>query len=607
MRGSAPNLGDSTFRLVLFLLLMWAALQIVSAAPKDPFTRRISCGARVNVQTPPTNTLWYRDFGYTGGKPGNATRPSFISPKLNTLRYFTLSDGPENCYNIQNVPNGLYSVRLFFALVDDPRLKNEPLFDISIEGTQIYSMKQGWSNLDFQSFVEGLVSISDSSVSSCFHSTGHGDPAILSIEVLQVHNDAYFLGGQSNDRTILRTARRLACGNGRPSFDADLSGNPWGGDRYWEPIQHFGTSGHAISTESSIKLTSASPNFYPEKIYQYAIVSNDDEPDLTFNMDVEPNKNYSIWLHFAEIENQGPDSRVFDILVNGYVAFSNVDIVKITGGSNIAMVLNKTVAVSGRILTVTFHPIQGHSAIINAIEIFEVIPMEFRTSAVEVKTLQTLKNTLSLPVRFGWNGDPCVPQQHPWGGVNCQFNHNDGSWVIDGLDLGNQGLRGYLADAFSMFKYLEKIDLSYNLLNGTIPDSLGQLTSLQVLNLNGNLLSGRVPSALGGRPLHRASFNFTGNEGLCGIPGLPACGPHLSTSAKIGISFGVILAFSVILLCSLCMWKRRQNILRAKKLAAKEAPYAKARTHYVRDVQMTRTPAQDQFRVHADSGSQLLS
>ncbi|KAF3776442.1 hypothetical protein EJ110_NYTH48233 [Nymphaea thermarum] len=430
--------------------------------PSGPFALRISCGARENVNSPPTNTLWYRDFGYTGGKPGKALPPSYISPKLNTLRYFTLSDGPENCYNIHNVPNGLYSVRLFFALVDDPQLKNEPLFDISIEGTQVYSMKQGWSNFDFQSFVEGLVSISDNSVSSCFHSTGHGDPAILSIEILQVHNDAYFLGKQWSGRSILRTARRLACGNGRPSFDADLSGNPWGGDRYWEAIQNFDNYGHPISTENSINITSASPNFYPEKIYQYAIVSNDTYPDLTFSMDVEPNKNYSVWLHFAEIDPriQGAGSRVFDILINGDMAFSSVDIVRVTGGSYIALVLNKTIAVSGRILTVSFHPRQGHTAIINAIEIFEVIPMEFRTSAVEVKTLQTLKNALSLPLRFGWNGDPCVPQQHPWSGVDCQFNHNDGSWVIDGL------------------------------------------------NLNGNLLSGRVPSALGGRPLHRASFNF---------------------------------------------------------------------------------------------------
>lgn len=50
-----------------------------------------------------------------------------------------------------------------------------------------------------------------------------------------------------------------------------------------------------------------------------------------------------------------------------------------------------------------------------------------------VRTLQILKAALGLPPRFGWNGDPCVPQQHPWSGVDCQLNKSSGSWVIDGL------------------------------------------------------------------------------------------------------------------------------------------------------------------------------
>lgn len=50
-----------------------------------------------------------------------------------------------------------------------------------------------------------------------------------------------------------------------------------------------------------------------------------------------------------------------------------------------------------------------------------------------VRALQTLKNALELPPRLGWNGDPCVPQQHPWRGVDCQLNKSIGSWVIDGL------------------------------------------------------------------------------------------------------------------------------------------------------------------------------
>ncbi|XP_058109433.1 receptor-like protein 4 isoform X2 [Magnolia sinica] len=101
-------------------------------------------------------------------------------------------------------------------------------------------------------------------------------------------------------------------------------------------------------------------------------------------------------------------------------------------------------------------------------------------------------------------------------------------------------------------------------------------------------------------------FLPSGNAGLCGIPGLPTCGAHLSTGSKAGIALGAFIALALIFICSICWWKRRQNILRAQKLAARDAPYAKARTHFVRDMQMTRPCIQGQARVAAEIGPHLL-
>lgn len=64
--------------------------------------------------------------------------------------------------------------------------------------------------------------------------------------------------------------------------------------------------------------------------------------------------------------------------------------------------------------------------------------------------------------------------------------------------------------------------------------------------------------------------SFTDNAGLCGIPGLPTCGPHLSAGAKVGIGLGALLAFLLLITCSVCWWKRRQNILRAQQIAGKD-------------------------------------
>ncbi|GAA0153546.1 hypothetical protein LIER_11758 [Lithospermum erythrorhizon] len=618
----------------LFILCFTLLCSVLNARPA-PYVMRISCGARHDIRTPPTNTLWYKDFAYTGGIPTNGSQPSFISPRLSTVRYFPLSEGPNNCYNIQRVPHGHFAVRIFFGSVSEPSFDNEPLFDISVEGTLVYSLPSGWSNHDDeQAYAEVLTFLEDGTASLCFHSTGHGDPAILAIEIMQVDKRAYYFGPEYGQGTILRTHSRLSCGDPRPKFDVDYKVERWGGDRFWNSITTFGQNAdRAISTSKNITKASNPPNYYPEALYQTAITSTDDQPILECIMDVEPNKNYSIWLHFAEIDPSvtKDGQRVFNILINGDTVFHDVDIVKMAGGINSALVLNATVPVSGRTLTITIETTKGSHAIINAIEVFEVIMSESQTLRDEVRALQKLKSALGLPLRFGWNGDPCVPQQHPWSGADCQFDRSTSKWFIDGLGLDNQGLRGFLPDDISKLRNLqsinlsgnsisgpvpaslgsittlEKLDLSFNFFNGSIPETLGQLTSLRRLELNSNSLSGRVPATLGGRLLHGASFNFTDNAGLCGIPGLPSCGPHLSLGAKIGIGFGVCLAVVLLLTCATCWWKRRQNILRAQKIAAREAPYAKKRTHFSRDVQMTLHHSQEHARTAAENGPSLLA
>ncbi|XVE51376.1 hypothetical protein DITRI_Ditri02bG0035200 [Diplodiscus trichospermus] len=594
---------------LLWLLLFFLYLPSSSARPA-PFAMRISCGARQNVRTPPTYALWYKDFAYTGGVPANATPPSFVTPPLKTLRYFPLSDGPENCYSINRAPKGHYTVRIFFGLVTQPEVDNEPLFDVSVEGTLIHSLKSGWTSHDDQVFAEALVFLLDGTVSICFHSTGHGDPAIISIEILQVDDKAYYFGPEWGKGVILKTTSRLTCGTSKPRFDEDYSGDHWGGDRFWLPVRTFGQNAdEPRSTEGRIKQASDAPNFYPEALYQSAIVSTDIQPDLAYTMDVDPNKNYSIWLHFAEIDASitGAGQRVFDVLINGDTVFEDIDVVDMSGDRYTALVLNTTVALSGRTLTITFRPKKGKHAILNAIEVFQIIAAESKTLPEEVRALQALKKALGLPSRFGWDGDPCVPKEHPWSGADCHFDKSGSKWFIDGLNFSGNTIHGPIPSSLGTVTSLEILDLSYNNLTGSIPESLGQLTALRRLNLNGNSLSERVPSALGGRLLNGASFNFTDNAGLCGIPGLPTCGPHLSAGAKVGIAFGTALSFLLLVTCSVCWWKRQQNIHRAQQIAARGAPYAKSRTQFSHDIQLSRHHNHGQARTAAENGPSLLS
>lgn len=264
------------------------------------------------------------------------------------------------------------------------------MFDISIEGTLIYSLPSGWSNHDDErSYLEALIFLKDGTASLCFHSTGHGDPAILAIEILQIDNRAYYFGKGYGQGTILRTDRRLSCGAQTAKFGADYSADRWGGDRFWNSIPTFGeSSDEIISTKKSIKQTSQSPNFYPEALYQTALVSTDSQPDLSYTMEVEPTRNYLLWLHFAEIDSSVTKAgqRVFDILINGDTVIPDFDIVSMAGDVNSAYVLNTTVSVSGRSLTITLKPKKGKYAIISAIELLEMILAESKTLPAESKS-----------------------------------------------------------------------------------------------------------------------------------------------------------------------------------------------------------------------------
>jgi hypothetical protein len=97
--------------LLLLLLHTTARLSSAAAAAEEPIDVRIACGSNQDLYAS-NGFKWAKDFGYTGGSSANLTVKNTLVPMLNTLRYFQISDGPENCYNI-TVPVGHYLIRFF--------------------------------------------------------------------------------------------------------------------------------------------------------------------------------------------------------------------------------------------------------------------------------------------------------------------------------------------------------------------------------------------------------------------------------------------------------------------------------------------------------------
>ncbi|XP_024392179.1 receptor-like protein 4 [Physcomitrium patens] len=604
---------------VAILAVLCSAIMRPFAAAQNggPLAVRIACGSTADSIANETGYVWSKDFGFSGGKGAPTKAVNGIATHLNSLRYFDSLDGPQNCYNI-SVPSGHYLTRFFFTFGETDNAGQEPVFELSLEGTLVYSLAPGWSSYDDNHYGDSLLHITDGSATVCFHRSSHGNPAIGSIEILQLYVDAYNLGSSANLNVIMRTIKRVTAGAAESGYGSRMHADAWGGDRYWATDRTLfapGSPTTMLHTNANISNFGNPPNIYPEAIYQTATTTGP-LSILSYSISVPSNQNYSIWLHFAEIEPGviAPGMRVFDVKVNDDYLFHAVDIVKMAGAPFRALILNKTIPVASNTLKLSFIPLVG-SVSVNAFEVFQIIPREYATLDDNVWALQAIKQSQDLPTRLGWNGDPCVPPVHPWIGVKCSFESVVGAWFVSSLALDQQGVRGQLGDgwvglnhlqslnlsnnildgvipsSFGNLTILTSLDLSHNRLNGQIPASLGQLSNLKQLLLNDNLLSGEVPPELGALPIRGAVLNVANNPDLCGV-GIRSC---TKAYVKLGLMISLVVGLCVLAAGIIFLWRKRKANSRGAQRLPRDAPYAKARTTFVRDVQMARNVLQNHF------------
>ncbi|CAN6445992.1 unnamed protein product [Victoria cruziana] len=298
---------------------------------------------------------------------------------------------------------------------------------------------------------------------------------------------------------------------------------------------------------------------------------------------------YLLWFHFAEIDSvvSKATQRVFDIYVNGNNV-TRIDIFKQAGSFTALRWYYIVKKLNSTEMNVKFMPVIG-PPLICGLENYAMVPLDSATVPSQVFAMKALKESLQVPERMGWNGDPCAPSSwDAWEGVTC---HRDGKngLVISQLDLASQGLKGYISDQINLLTNLvnlnlslnsltgsipqglggshslAEVDLSSNALTGAIPESLGS-SNLQVVLLNDNQLDGQVPERLYSIGVHGGLIDLSSNKGLCGVPTLPAC-PFfwskggLSDWAKIGIGIAclVLLLLLVLFTYMVCIRRGRHD------------------------------------------------
>ncbi|KAI5060277.1 hypothetical protein GOP47_0024697 [Adiantum capillus-veneris] len=555
---------------LLLLAMASFSLRLAMAATATPynFTIRIDCGGSSNF-TNEFNQSWVADRFYTGGiKIELPDDEKFTFTQEKTLRSFPITGGKKNCY-VVDMPNGLYYIRMFFVYDDYDNKTHAPSFDVSVEGTVVFSWgPEAWTedNIKFGAYSDVFAPIEDGEATICFYSIGTDAPLVGALEVVQVDPDCY--NKVLDQNVLLVNYGRFTGGNSSfgagMSAETDLAGRAWDSDLEYT---HSFASRVVLTTNQAIQNANRAPNYFPMHLYQRAHTLSYQDT-LEFLLPIDPKLDYLLWFHFAEIDPKvtAARERVFDIHINDKV-ISNVDIYGEVGKYSAYDIQFTARNLTNATLSVKLVPRVG-SPLICGLENYALLQRDVSTDLSDVKAMQAIKKSLQVPERMGWNGDPCAPSNwDAWEGVTCNLEKANAMLTLTHLDLSSQGLQGSINGEVRGLVHLLTLNLSNNLIKGVIPEGLGssllkvvdlsfnQLSgsiprslsssNLRTVLLNGNRLEGQVPEGLYSIGVIGGYVNLSDNAALCGVPSLPTCSllwesRQLSAGAKVGIAFGVI-------------------------------------------------------------------
>ncbi|KAK4784269.1 hypothetical protein SAY86_018637 [Trapa natans] len=114
-------------------------------------------------------------------------------------------------------------------------------------------------------------------------------------------------------------------------------------------------------------------------------------------------------------------------------------------------------------------PDTQYQPILNAIEFYILLEhLSLPTATDDITAVNDIKKVYGIK-RDSWQGDPCVPKDFIWEGLQCSYDRTP---------------------------RIVAVDLSGNNLSGQIPESFANLPNLKTLNLRGNNFKCSIPVSL---------------------------------------------------------------------------------------------------------------
>ncbi|AEE27878.1 unnamed protein product [Arabidopsis thaliana] len=486
--------------------------------------------------------------------------PFTAQRQLQNLRSFP--EGSRNCYTLIPIQGKgkKYLIRASFMYGNYDGENGSPEFDLFLGGNiwDTVLLSNGSSIVSKE-----VVYLSQSeNIFVCLGNKGKGTPFISTLELRFLGNDnttydspngALFFSRRWDLRSLMGSPVR---------YDDDVY------DRIWIP-RNFG---YCREINTSLPVTSDNNSYSLSSLVMSTAMTpiNTTRPITMTLENSDPNVRYFVYMHFAEVEDlslKPNQTREFDISINGVTVaagFSpkylqtNTFFLNPESQSKIAFSLVRT-------------PKSTLPPIVNALEIYVANSFsQSLTNQEDGDAVTSLKT--SYKVKKNWHGDPCLPNDYIWEGLNCSYDSLTPPRITS-LNLSSSGLTGHISSSFSNLTMIQELDLSNNGLTGDIPEFLSKLKFLRVLNLENNTLTGSVPSELLERS-NTGSFSLRlgENPGLC-----TEISCRKSNSKKLVIPLvASFAALFILLLLSGVFWRIRNRRNKSVNSAPQTSPMAKS-------------------------------
>ncbi|KAI7733928.1 hypothetical protein M8C21_032047 [Ambrosia artemisiifolia] len=410
-----------TIFLLWLLTTSFFSLISTQPSPSPPPLRGylINCGSKTDIQQ--DGIQYSKDEGYTatGTRTALKNTTHITLPILTTLRYFPYGPG-KHCYDFPVTKGAKYLIRTTYYYGQFDGGTHPPVFDQIVDGTTwgVVNTTEDYNN-GLTSYYEIIVVANDKTLSVCFacneQTIRDSNPFVSLLEVLILDSSLYNSTDFGKYGLVTVARSNFASETDFVRFPDD----PF--NRYWQPF----VDGNP-TVEAHVNVTSSEFwNRPPAKVFlSGSTTSRGKNLKIQWPPFSLPTNRYYVALYFQDSRSTSPYSwRVFTVLIDDKTFYQDLN------------VTTKGVTVYG-----TEWPLSGDTQItltprsdmpvgptINAGEIYQILPLAVTTLARDgimvilnslLLALQMLKQSLKNPPD-DWNGDPCLPKEHPWFGIGC--------------------------------------------------------------------------------------------------------------------------------------------------------------------------------------------